>query len=65
MAYSAEPSTTTPVWRDPEHCPFCGAELVDGGPAFMAHIDDSQSCNQGFSLWRQQVADDIGSEWGG
>jgi hypothetical protein len=65
MAQSAEQMNTSPVWSDPEHCPFCEAALVDGGSGFIDHIETSQSCNQGFSLWRQQVADDIGSEWGG
>lgn len=65
MAQSTEQTTTSPVWSDPEHCPFCEAELVDGGSAFIDHIKTSQPCNQGFNLWRQQVADDIGSEWGG
>ncbi|WP_338727991.1 hypothetical protein [Haladaptatus sp. DJG-WS-42] len=65
MTQSSEQLNTSPVWGDPEHCPFCEAELVDGGWGFIDHIETSQPCNQEFSLWRQQVADDIGSEWGG
>lgn len=56
---------TAPNWNDPEHCPFCGLELEDGGPAFMAHVDLNPPCEAGFERWRAQVVDDVSGEWSG
>lgn len=54
-----------PTWTDPEVCPFCGAALADGGPAFIDHLEDSPACESGFQTWRGRVADDIAGGWSG
>ena len=53
------------VWDDPNRCPFCGDAIADGGPAFMDHIERSTPCSDDFTVWRINVAEDIGAEWGG
>lgn len=53
------------VWNDPEVCPFCGAQIADGGPGFMAHVEVSPQCMAEFDLWREQVAGDVDGEWSG
>lgn len=52
-------------WANPDLCPFCGTELRDGGAGFMEHIDEESVCYDRFYAWREQIADDIGGEWGG
>lgn len=52
-------------WDDPQQCPFCGADIPDGGPGFVDHIDDSEPCRLGFERWREGVAGDMGGEWTG
>jgi hypothetical protein len=52
-------------WDDPDACPFCGAHLVDGGAGFVDHIAESEPCRLGFEQWRENVAGDVGGEWGG
>jgi len=52
-------------WDDPETCPFCGAHLVDGGAGFIDHIEESEPCRLGFEEWRENIAGDVGGEWGG
>lgn len=54
-----------PTWDGPEQCPFCGAPLADGGPAFMAHVALRPECHDGFDTWRQRVVEDISGEWPG
>lgn len=65
MAESTTSSALVRTWDGPERCPFCGATLADGGPAFMAHVGDSPACEAGFDLWRERVAGDMNGEWGG
>lgn len=52
-------------WSDPDRCPFCSAELEDGGPGFMAHIDQAENCALEFTHWREGIAGDIEGEWSG
>jgi hypothetical protein len=53
------------TWNDPETCPFCGAELSDGGQGFIDHVEASPACMASFDAWREQVAGDVGGEWTG
>lgn len=57
--------TRLPTWSGPERCPFCGASLADGGPAFMDHLGRHSACEKGFEAWRDQVTDDIAGGWPG
>jgi len=52
-------------WDNADFCPFCGAELVDLGAGFIDHIDDADTCRERFEDWRENIAGDIGGEWGG
>jgi hypothetical protein len=52
-------------WDDPDFCPFCGAALTNGGAGFVDHIDEFETCKQRFEDWRENIAGDIGGEWGG
>jgi predicted transcriptional regulator len=52
-------------WNDPERCPFCGTALDDPGAGFVDHTEESEPCKLGFEEWRENVAGDIGGEWGG
>lgn len=64
MATNAE-AARLPTWTDPEACPFCGAPLADGGPAFMDHLGDHPRCAAGFEAWRDRVVEDITAGWAG
>lgn len=55
----------TTTWSDPTTCPFCGTELADPGAGFVAHIDETPTCETGFERWRANVADDLAGEWSG
>jgi hypothetical protein len=59
------PFRDVPDWDDPDRCPFCGAELADGGVGFIDHTDETSDCKERFEGWREGVIDDIGGEWGG
>lgn len=62
------PSSSTDAdsdWGDPDYCPFCGAELTDGGAGFMDHVEAAPECNERFEAWLEAIRDDIGGEWGG
>jgi hypothetical protein len=52
-------------WNDPDACPFCGAQLPDGGAGFVDHADANPDCQARFEEWRENVAGDIGGEWSG
>ncbi|WP_327054097.1 DUF7501 family protein [Halomicrococcus gelatinilyticus] len=52
-----------PTWNDPDHCPFCEAELPNPGAGFVDHIDDHPTCESGFETWRRNVADDMHGGW--
>ena len=59
------PTADEPAWDDPDFCPFCGTRLPDGGPGFIAHIEDAATCRARFDAWRENIVDDIGGEWSG
>lgn len=59
------PPRDSPVWDRPDYCPFCGTALADGGAGFVDHLAEADACAARFEAWREQVADDIGGEWGG
>ncbi|MBX0295682.1 DUF7501 family protein [Haloarcula nitratireducens] len=65
MTSHDHPQRDSPDWENPDFCPFCGAGLTDGGAGFVDHIEDSPPCEARFESWREQIADDVGSEWGG
>ncbi|GGM54371.1 hypothetical protein J2752_000632 [Halarchaeum rubridurum] len=50
-------------WDDPQECPWCGADIADGGAGFMDHIEANPECEEAFEAWRENVADDVGGEW--
>ncbi|MFB6078644.1 MAG: hypothetical protein ABEJ80_06680 [Halarchaeum sp.] len=52
-------------WDHPEVCPWCGADVEDGGAGFMDHIEERASCKEAFEAWRENVAGDVGGEWSG
>ncbi|WP_121822951.1 DUF7501 family protein [Halostella salina] len=52
-------------WSDPDRCPFCGGALSDPGAGFVDHIEESPDCAERFDQWRDAIAGDVGSEWGG
>lgn len=56
---------TTTEWTDPVTCPFCGDQLSDPGAGFMEHIDENAECENGFDLWRENLAGDLAGEWTG
>ena len=59
------PEQSDPNWDDPDFCPFCGTALTDGGAGFMDHIEEANVCRQRFEEWRENIAGDVGGEWGG
>ena len=59
------PDPGTDRWADPDFCPFCGEGLTDPGEGFLAHLEESSSCRERFSEWRENVVEDIGGEWSG
>lgn len=61
------PTRDSTEWDNPNYCPFCGTHLTDGGAGFMSHIDEAAfaTCRTRFSEWRENVAGDVGGEWGG
>ncbi|KAB1188680.1 MULTISPECIES: hypothetical protein [Haloferax] len=65
MSQEVSPSVIAHTWDDPTRCPFCLAKLESEGAGFMDHIDESPICRQGFGMWRDAVADDVGGEWSG
>ncbi|WP_209309479.1 DUF7501 family protein [Haloarcula amylovorans] len=65
MGSHSHPQRDSPDWENPDFCPFCGAALTDGGVGFVDHIKDSPPCEERFESWRDQIADDVGGEWGG
>jgi hypothetical protein len=65
MVPDTHPARDSPEWDNPDFCPFCGAELTDGGPGFIDHLETAPTCEERFAEWREQVAGDIGGEWGG
>jgi hypothetical protein len=58
------PEEGTTDWETPDYCPFCGTGLRDGGAGFMEHIEDAPTCRERFQVWRENVASDVGGEWG-
>ena len=64
-AADGHPPRDAPEWDNPDHCPFCGAALTDGGGGFIDHIEESPTCGERFEAWRERIREDIGSEWGG
>jgi hypothetical protein len=56
---------TQTTWTGTEHCPFCDADLPDPGAGFIDHLDDSEACEEGFDVWRANVADDVRGGWSG
>ena len=65
MGEHSHPSPDSPDWDNPDFCPFCGEALADGGAGFIDHIEDSPACHARFEEWRENVAGDVGGEWGG
>ncbi|MGM0591710.1 MAG: DUF7501 family protein [Halobacteriota archaeon] len=65
MSSEYAPIASESRWEDPMRCPFCDDDLVDGGAGFIAHISRIPSCRSAFDDWREQVANDVGGEWGG
>jgi len=59
------PPRDAPGWDSPDHCPFCGVALADGGGGFIDHIEESPECKARFEAWRDRIREDIGGEWGG
>jgi hypothetical protein len=49
----------------PDFCPFCGTHLADAGAGFVDHVAESPACAERFEAWRENVADDVGGDWGG
>lgn len=62
---SDHPSLDSPDWDSPDYCPFCGAELRDGGAGFVEHVEESDPCRRRFDEWRENIAGDVGGEWSG
>ena len=65
MGEHSHPPRDSPDWERPDFCPFCGARLPDGGPGFMDHVAEADTCRERFEAWRERVAEDIAGEWGG
>lgn len=65
MSDHDHPSPDSPDWDNPDFCPFCGAALRDGGAGFVEHVEDAPDCRERFEAWRENVAGDVGGEWGG
>ncbi len=57
------PEPDTDRWSNPDFCPFCGAELTDPGQGFLDHVEETDTCNERFEDWRENIRDDSGSEW--
>ncbi|WP_435153161.1 DUF7501 family protein [Haladaptatus sp. DFWS20] len=64
MSYQTQTTGTT-SWTNPERCPFCDAGLEDGGWGFIAHVRANPQCSTEYDMWREQIAGDMGGEWGG
>ncbi len=58
-------ASTATNWSDPRTCPFCGDELADPGAGFVDHLGSNPDCEEGFDVWRDNVAGDVRGEWGG
>ncbi|MFB6171194.1 MAG: hypothetical protein ABEJ23_01585 [Haloarculaceae archaeon] len=65
MTDHEHPPRDSPDWDRPDFCPFCGAELADGGAGFVDHVADAPTCRERFEAWREQVGGDVGGEWSG
>lgn len=58
-------SMSATTWSDPNHCPFCGAELSNPGAGFIDHLGTNADCESGFETWRQHIAGDVPGGWSG
>ena len=67
MREDSHPSPGSPDWDNPDYCPFCGADLRDGGAGFVEHIEqeDHATCRDRFEEWRENVVNDIEGDWSG
>jgi hypothetical protein len=65
MPPDTHPPRDSPEWDNPDVCPFCGADLPDGGAGFMDHVDEAPECRARFEAWVERVRDDIGGDWSG
>lgn len=67
MGDHEQPPSDSAAWDNPDYCPFCGQRLPDGGPGFVDHIqkDENATCRERFEEWRENIAGDMGGEWGG
>ncbi|MDG5774892.1 hypothetical protein VB773_15540 [Haloarculaceae archaeon H-GB2-1] len=65
MSSHDHPAEASPEWDTPDFCPFCGTELTDLGAGFVDHLEDAPTCRTRFESWRENVAEDVGGEWGG
>ena len=57
--------TQATTWNDPNHCPFCGESLPNPGAGFVDHVDETPDCETKFTMWREQITEDISGGWGG
>lgn len=65
METDDHPPRSSSQWDNPDLCPFCGANLVDGGAGFIDHTKESEPCSERFEAWLTGIRDDMGGEWGG
>lgn len=65
MSSPDHPPRESDNWSNPDLCPFCGAQLEDGGAGFIDHVEESPVCKDRFDAWKERIRDDIGGEWGG
>lgn len=63
MSSHSHPTRESPDWKNPDYCPFCGAELTSPGTGFMDHIEENDVCRERFEAWREAIAGDIEADW--
>ncbi|WP_340101325.1 DUF7501 family protein [Salinibaculum salinum] len=67
MSDHVHPLSDAPNWDNPDYCPVCGQPLSDGGAGFVDHSQQeaTDTCQERFETWRENIAGDVNGEWGG
>lgn len=58
IAHKAAPRTLGQPTPEGPRCLFCGADLVDEGPAFVEHVDSSPPCKSSYDEWLARLGED-------
>ena len=62
---TSHPPRDSAEWNSPDHCPFCGTGLRDGGAGFVEHVETAETCRERFEAWLANIRGDMGGTWTG